>query len=154
MSWLDPPLRIGLTAAHKLLKATWFVRRPRTFGAHALALTPQRKLVLVKLRYARGWRVPGGGRRKDEYAQAAVIRELREEIGMTAFGRIRFACELEEAVDFKRDLSALLVVEDVRYTPRRWSLEVEQVAEFALDRLPRDTAPSTLRWIAALSDHI
>jgi len=47
MSWLDPPLRIGLTAAHKLLKATWFVRRPRTFGAHALALTPQRKLVLV-----------------------------------------------------------------------------------------------------------
>src|SRR6476661_2367051 len=120
MSWLDPPLRIGLTAAHKLLKATWFVRRPRTFGAHALALTPQRKLVLVKLRYARGWRVPGGGRRKDEYAQAAVIRELREEIGMTAFGRIRFACELEEAVDFKRDLSALLVVEDVRYTPRRW----------------------------------
>ena len=151
MAWLDRPLRLALTAAHKLLKASWFVRRPRTYGAHALALTPERKLVLVKLRYAPGWRVPGGGRRKDEYAQAAVIRELREEIGMTAYGRIRFACELEERVDFKRDLASLLIVEDVRYQPRRWSWEVEQVGEFALDGLPRDTAPGTLRWIDALS---
>lgn len=151
MAWLDRPLRLALTAAHKLLKASWFVRRPRTYGAHALALTPERKLVLVKLRYAPGWRVPGGGRRKDEYAQAAVIRELREEIGMTAYGRIRFACELEERVDFKRDLASLLIVEDVRYRPHRWSWEVEQVGEFALDGLPRDTAPGTLRWIDALS---
>ena len=37
----------------QLLKAGWFLRRPRTFGAHALALTPERKLILVKLRYAR-----------------------------------------------------------------------------------------------------
>jgi ADP-ribose pyrophosphatase YjhB (NUDIX family) len=94
------------------------------------------------------------GRRKDEYAQAAVIRELREEIGMIAYGRIRLACELEEAVDFKRDVAALLIVEDIRYKPRRWSLEVEQVGEFALDRLPRDTARTTLRWIAALRDAI
>ena len=154
MAWLDRPLRLILTAGHRMLKAGWFVRRPRTFGAHAIALTPERKLVLVKLRYASGWRVPGGGRRKDEYAQAAVIRELREEIGMIAYGRIRLACELEEAVDFKRDVAALLIVEDIRYKPRRWSLEVEQVGEFALDRLPRDTAPTTLRWIAALRDAI
>jgi len=154
MAWLDRPLRLLLTGAHKLLKAGWFMRRPRTYGAHALAFTPERKLVLVKLRYAPGWRVPGGGRRSHEYAQAAVIRELREEIGMTAYGRVRFACELEERVDFKRDLASLLIVEDVRYQPRRWSWEVEEVAEFALDRLPRDTARTTLRWIAALRDHL
>lgn len=154
MARLDRPLRLLLTGAHRLLKAGWFVRRPRTYGAHALALTPGRKLVLVKLRYAPGWRVPGGGRRRNEYAQAAVIRELREEIGMTAYGRIRFACELEERVDFKRDLASLLIIEDVRYQPPRWSWEVEEVGEFALDRLPRDTARTTLRWIAALRDHI
>ena len=154
MTWLDRPLRLLLTGAHKLLKAGWFVRRPRTYGAHALAFTPERKLVLVRLRYAPGWRVPGGGRRRHEYAQAAVIRELREEIGMTAYGRIRFACELEERVDFKRDLASLLIVEDVRYRPPRWSWEVEEVGEFALDRLPRETARTTLRWIAALRDHL
>ena len=150
MNLPDTALRIVLTAAHKLLKAAWFVRRPRTLGAHAVALTRERKLILVKLRYARGWRLPGGGRRPGEYAQAAVIRELREEIGMTAYGRIRFACELEESIDFKRDLAALLIVEDVRYVPHRWSWEVEQVGEFEIGQLPLDTATLTLRWIDAL----
>lgn len=150
MNLPDTALRIVLTAAHKLLKAAWFVRRPRTLGAHAVALTRERKLIMVKLRYARGWRLPGGGRRPGEYAQAAVIRELREEIGMTAYGRIRFACELEESIDFKRDLAALLIVEDVRYVPRRWSWEVEQVCEFEIGQLPLDTARLTLRWIDAL----
>lgn len=154
MRFVDPILRVALTGAHKLLKAGWFVWRPRTYGAHAIALTPNRRIVLVKLRYAPGWRVPGGGRKANEYAQAAAIRELREEIGMTAFGRIRFACELEEAVDFKRDLAALLIVEDVSYRPRRWSWEVEEVGEFPLDALPRDTSAPTLRWIDALSDRI
>ncbi|HEY7005428.1 MAG TPA: NUDIX domain-containing protein [Sphingomicrobium sp.] len=153
MSLVDPILRIGLTAAHKLMKAGWFIRRPRTYGAHAIALTPKRRIVLVKLRYAPGWRVPGGGRKANEYAQAAALRELREEIGMTAFGRVRFACELEESVDFKRDLAALLIVEDVRYKPR-WSWEVEEVGEFPLDQLPRDTSEPTLRWLDALSDRI
>lgn len=154
MNWSDAGLRFIFSAAHKLLKATWFVRRPRTYGAHAVALTKERKLILVKLRYARGWRLPGGGRRSGEYAQAAVIRELREEIGMIAYGRIRFACELEVSVDFKRDLAALLIVEDVRYRPPRWSWEVEQVGEFAIDRLPADIAPITLHWIDALRPNL
>ena len=154
MSWTDRALRVALTGAHKLMKAGWFVRRPHTFGAHAIALTPARKLILVKLRYAPGWRVPGGGRRPDEYAQATVIRELREEIGMTGYGRIRLACELEERVDFKHAVAALLIVEDVRYRPRRWSWEVEKVGEFAIDDLPADTAAPTLKWLDALRDHI
>lgn len=153
MAWIDPLLRLVLTAAHKLLQAGWFVRRPRTYGAHAIALTPDRNIILVKLRYAPDWRVPGGGRNRGETAQAAAIRELREEIGMTSYGCIRRACELEQRVTFKRDLAALLIVEDVRYRPHRWSWEVQEVAEFPLDALPADTAPPTLRWIAALSGH-
>ena len=154
MSWLDPPLRALMTAAHKLLKAGWFVRRPRTFGAHAIALTPERRIVFVRLRYAPGWRIPGGGRAANEDAQAAALRELREEIGMTAHGRVRLACELEEAVDYKRDLAAIVIVEDVRYRPSRWSWEVEQVAEFGLDELPRAISGPTRRWIGALRDSL
>ena len=154
MAWIDPLLRIPLTLAHKLLQAGWFVRRPRTYGAHAIALTPERKIVLVKLRYARGWRVPGGGRGRDEDAESAAIRELREEIGMTSHGRIRLACELEERVTFKRDLAALLIVDDVRYKPPRWSWEVQTVGEFRLDGLPPDTAEPTLRWIRRLREKI
>jgi ADP-ribose pyrophosphatase YjhB (NUDIX family) len=152
MSWFDRPLRISMTAAHKLMKLGWFIRRPRTFGAHAVALTSEHKIILVKLRYAPGWRLPGGGRRADESAEEAALRETREEIGMTGHGRVRLGCELEEEVEFKRDLAALVIVEDVNYRPPRWSLEVEAVREFAMDDLPPETSAPTRRWIATLRD--
>lgn len=154
MQIVDPALRIALSGVHKLLKLGWLMRRPRTYGAHALALTPERKIVLVKLRYAPGWRLPGGGRRPNEPADQAVVRELREEIGMSAHGAVRFARELDEQADFKRDLASLLVVEDVRYTPRRWSWEVEQLIEADLDRLPAGMSPRAVRWIAAVRPHV
>ena len=143
-------LQPAFTGAHKLLKLGWFVRRPRTFGVHALALTPDRKAVLVKLRYAPGWRLPGGGRGADEDKEEAVLRELREEIGLTAHGRVRLACELDEIADYKRDFATLLIVEDVAYTPRRWSWEVERTCEADLDQLPRDMSPRSRTWITTI----
>ncbi len=136
------------------MKLNWFVRRPRTFGAHALALTPGRKIILVKLRYAPGWRMPGGGRGEDEDPREAILRELREEIGMTAHGAVRRGCDLEERTDYKRDLASLLIVEDVRYRARRWSWEVERIMEAPLDALPADLSPRAAKWIAALRDKL
>lgn len=153
-SIIDKALRPVLTAAHHLLKLGWFVRRPRTFGAHALALTPGRKVILVRLRYAPGWRLPGGGRSPHEDPRDAILRELREEIGMTSHGAVRLACELEQSQDFKRDLASLLVVEDVRYRPPRWSWEVEAIREAALDDLPPDVSPRMASWLAALGPAI
>ena len=153
MNATDALLRIILTAAHHLMRAGWFVRRPRTYGAHALALTPDRKLILVKLRYAPGWRLPGGGRSAAEDPRDAVLRELSEEIGMTSCGAVRLACELEQAVHFKHDLASLLIVEDVHYVPR-WSWEVERVIAWDLNRLPDDLAPIAQAWIAALRVHL
>lgn len=150
----DKLLRPLFTAAHKLLKLAWFVRRPRTFGAHALAFTPEGKVILVKLRYATGWRLPGGGRSEGEDPSDAVLRELREEIGMTAHGHVRRACDLEETTDFKRDLASLLIVQDVRYRPPRWSWEVERIIEAPIDELPADTAPVARDWIDALRGHL
>jgi 8-oxo-dGTP pyrophosphatase MutT (NUDIX family) len=154
MAWFDRPLRLALTAAHGLLRLGWRIRQPRTFGAHALALTPDRKIILVKLRYAPGWRLPGGGHGPDEDARDAVLRELREEIGMTGHGRVSLGAELEERPHFKRDLASLLVVEDVRYRPHRWSWEVEQVIEVAPDALPPDLAPPAARWLDAVRSHL
>ena len=142
-------LRLLLTAIHSLLKLNWFVRRPRTFGAHALALTPDDKVIHVRLRYAPGWRLPGGGRGEREDPRDAVLRELREEIGLISHGDVQLAAELEQAPDFKRDLASLLVVRDVRYRPR-WSWEVEQVIEAPLDALPADLSPRVSDWIAAI----
>jgi len=143
-------LRIIVTAAHKLLQVSWFVRRPSTLGAHALPLTPEGRIVLVKLRYAKGWRAPGGGRNAGEDPREAALRELREEIGLVSHGDVRFAGENAEEVNFKRDTSTLHIVEDVQYRPPRWSLEIEQVREFDIDDIPADTHVTTRRWIEQL----
>ena len=153
MKFTDGLLRTLVTGAYQVLRLGWFVRRPRTFGAHALALTPERKLILVKLRYAAGWRLPGGGRNPDEDPIEAGLRELREEIGMTSHGKVRKAAEFEQRPQHRRDLVSLLVVEDVCYRPR-WSWEIEQVAESALDDLPHDLAPVAREWISALREHL
>lgn len=149
-SLLDKALRLALTGVHRLMKLGWFVRRPRTFGAHALAFTPEGRIILVKLRYAPGWRLPGGGRGEHEDPRDAVLRELREEIGMMSHGRVRRARDLEQSTDFKRDLASLLIVEEVSYRPRTWSWEVEAIMEAGVDALPKDMAPIASAWIDAL----
>jgi len=153
VSFADSFLRIIATGAYQLLRAGWFVRRPRTYGAHAFALTPERKLILVKLRYVRGWRLPGGGRDPGEEPTAAALRELREEIGMVSHGTVRRAAELEQRPDSRRDSVSLIIVEDVRYAPR-WSWEVERIIEADLDALPDDLAPVAREWIGALAGRL
>ena len=140
-------LRAAATAFHKLLAVGWFFRRPKTYGAHAFALTREGRLVLVKLWYAPGWRLPGGGRDESEPPVDAALRELREEIGMTSYGAVEPGRELEEEVDFRRDTCSLIIVRDVEYRPKRWSWEVEAVREASLDDLPRDLSPQTRRWL-------
>jgi 8-oxo-dGTP pyrophosphatase MutT (NUDIX family) len=142
-------LALALTAAHQLLKAGWFVSRPRTLGAHALALTPERKLILVRLRYARGWRLPGGGRNPGEDPVEAALRELREEIGMTSHGAVELAAQFEQRPDGRSDLVSVIVVEDVCYAPS-WSWEIERIIEADPRSLPRDLAPITSEWIKAV----
>lgn len=143
-------LNVSVTAAHRLSKAFWFVSRPKTFGAHAVALTPQGKLILVKLRYADGWRVPGGGRSEQEDPLEAALRELREEIGMISHGEARLVRDFEEAIDFKRGTASLSIVRNVLYRPPSWSWEVERICEADPDSLPDDLAAAAERWIDAV----
>lgn len=143
-------VRVAATAAHALLKSFWFIRRPKTYGAHAVALTPRNRLILVKLRYAAGWRLPGGGRTAQEPAMDAALRELREEIGMTSHGEAQLACELEESIHFKRDTASVVIVRDVEYQPRKWNWEVEEIREVAVDSLPAGLSPQTARWLNAI----
>jgi 8-oxo-dGTP pyrophosphatase MutT (NUDIX family) len=151
---LNSLLRAGATAFHRILAAGWFVRRPRTFGAHAIALTAEGRLVLVKLRYAPGWRLPGGGRDSSESPIEAALRELREEIGLVSHGEVQAAGELDEEVDFKRDTSSLVIVRDVEFRPKRWSWEVEAVCDVAMDDLPSDLSPQTRRWLKIVEQHL
>ena len=135
--FIDRMLRIVLTSGFALVKRR--VRRRR--GVHALALTPEGRIILVKLRYAPGWRLPGGGLHAGESLECAAIRELREEIGMTSYEAVRQGLGNPDP---------LLIVEEVEYRAPRWSWEVEAVMEAPLDSLPDDMAYVAARWIKAV----
>ena len=141
---------MALGGIQQLRRAFWFVTRPEIYGAHAVPVTPEGRIVLVKLRYAPGWRLPGGGRKAKEDPRDAALRELREEIGLTSHGEVRCFGELVETHDFREDHATLFVIRDVVYRPPRWSLEIEEVTEAALDDLPADTSRRTLAWLAAV----
>jgi len=138
----------AVRAFQAVRRVLWFFSRPVTYGVHGVALTSEGRIVLVTLSYADGWRLPGGGRKSQEDPEQAMLRELREEIGMTGHGIVREVARVRHRPDFRDSRSSLFIVEDVRYRPR-WSLEIAKVGEFELDNLPHDTARITRRMIAA-----
>lgn len=138
-------IRIVFTFLHGLRRALWKVRGPGRAGVHAVPLTEGGKVVLVLLTYAPGWRIPGGGLKRNEAPEAAMLRELREEIGLVSHGAVE-RIEDGRPDGLPGDRSAFFLVRDVVYRPRR-SLEIEAVREFDPRRLPGDTAPWTVRIV-------
>jgi 8-oxo-dGTP pyrophosphatase MutT (NUDIX family) len=137
----------------KVRRAAWFVTRPKTVGVHGIPLTPEGKVVLVTLSYAPGWRLPGGGQKANEDSRAAMLRELREEIGLTSFDSADRVFGFLHRPDHRRGQASLFVVRGVRYQPR-WSLEVKAVGEFSLQDLPPETAGVTHQLLALAASHL
>ena len=141
-----------MTLAHRLMVFVWFVTRSRTFGVRAVVLTPDQAIVLLRHSYIRGWYLPGGGRAADEDPQAAILRELGEEIGLEGYDAIRHLTAYEHRPNRKRDRLDLFLVEGARY---RWrlSLEIEEVREFDPRALPADVSARSRddidEWLAA-----
>lgn len=125
-------------------KALWRITG-RPAGVHALPLTDAGKIVLVRLTYAPGWRLPGGGLKRGEAPADGILRELREEIGLTGHRGLQAVAEGGSGTA----LGTLFVVRGVSYQPRR-SLEIDAVAEFDRSRLPEDVTARSMRWIGQL----
>ena len=140
-------LHAAVFAFQAVRRSIWFFTEPEAVGVHGVALTPEGKIILVKLSYAPGWRLPGGGKGRAEAPEVAMLRELREEIGLTAYESIDRVTSFAHRPDHRHGNGTLFVIRGVRYRPR-WSLEVKQVAQFALEELPAGTARITRQLLA------
>ena len=147
-------LRGLLAVFQRVRRLIWSITRPDVHGAHAIALTPAGRIILVRLSYAQGWHLPGGGRRSRESATQNVLRELREEIGMVAHDDPFLARELQERSQYRLDHAAIFIIRNVAYRPNRWSIEIEEVIEADLESLPPDLSRRALGWIESLRDEL
>lgn len=115
-----------------------------TLGARAIVINDDNQVLLVKHTYQPHWYIPGGGVKKGESIKAAVLRELKEEVGLTA---------LEEPVLFGVYHHLYLNVNDypVVYILKQFSLtesvssEIADKGWFDYTALPEMISPGTKR---------
>lgn len=123
---LHLPLRSAYRTAHALLRAYWWVRKPETKGA-LVAIWCRGKVLVVQSTYRDALSLPGGYVKPGESPATAVLRELREEIGLEIEERqLEHAYHGTKTYEHRQDTLDIFAVEvDERplVRPNRYELE-------------------------------
>ena len=134
----DGAVRLA-AAVHRRL---WLTRAV-TLGVRVVVLDPARGVLLVRHSYSPGWYLPGGGVDRGETAEAAAIRELREESALRCVGRPVLHGLFHDA-RLGRDHVACFVMRDtVPIDGAAPDWEIAEARFFPLDDLPPETTVAT-----------
>lgn len=127
----------------------WRLTRGMTLGVRVIATDAQGRICLVRHTYTPGWLLPGGGVEPGETALDALERELREEAAIALASTPVLLGLFHNKAASRRDHVALYLAEAISHldTPRP-RFEIAERGFFALDALPGETSPATLRRIA------
>ncbi len=139
-------LQMRIKLAYLLLRVYWFLVRPVTLGVRIL-LFKDGKFVLVKHSYQDAWYLPGGGIKRGETFEQAILREAAEECG-ARINQMRFVGVYDNLDDYKNDHIVLFLSEDF-IIDKKGDSEIEQVSEFSYQQLPDNISPGSRRKIEA-----
>jgi 8-oxo-dGTP pyrophosphatase MutT (NUDIX family) len=118
-------------------------------GVAAAVFDAHGRVLLIKQRYDPVWQLPGGGVNRGEPAQAAVIRELYEEVGL-AGGTAQFFGLYSSSVGWPTAVVALYRISGatVNFRP---NLEIREICFIDPLSPPDGCAPATLRRLKELT---
>jgi len=138
--------------AGKAARIVWRITRPRTIGVRAILLDRDGRIALVRHTYVDQWYLPGGGVKKGESIDAALFRELAEEVGVADARIERVLGVYHSRREGKDDHIVIFVAHagpDTSAELRRTDLaEIAEAGWFALEELPTALSPATARRIA------
>jgi ADP-ribose pyrophosphatase YjhB (NUDIX family) len=123
---------------------------PVTFGARAFVEDKQGHVALIRHSYRGGWFLPGGGVDRHELPEAAVVREAREEAGVTSCAAPEFFGLYVQKVGWVTNVCTVYRLRDAEATFRK-SLEVREMIWIDPNAPPADTSEGTLRRLAELT---
>jgi 8-oxo-dGTP diphosphatase len=115
-------------------------------GAAAVIFDRDNRVLLVRHSYGRrGWELPGGGRKPRESLAQAVLREVREELGVEPLTAELRAVYYEPGVD-QHHFAFLCRLPDGR-DPKPSSAEILECGYWSADALPRPINDFTIQRI-------
>jgi len=122
---------------------------PSILGVSGAVFDGAGRVLLVRHSYISGWHLPSGGVGLGEHPDAAIRRELGEEVGLSG-GAVRFAGMYARKVGWVSAPVALYRVEEgmVNFRP---NLEVRAICFADPSAPPPGTAAGTLRRLAELT---
>lgn len=150
---------IGRLRPNRLLTAMfrpiWRMRRGITLGAQGAVIDGEGRVLLVRHGYRPGWWFPGGGVEWGETLETALVRELKEEVGVSVTGPVELHGVFSNFASFPGDHIAVFVVRDWRRNGEYWKLgEIAEARMFARDELPAQTERGTRVRIDEIFDAI
>jgi 8-oxo-dGTP diphosphatase len=146
-----PVVRIGYRIAYRVARVLWFVLRPETHGVKGM-LRDGDRVLLVRHTYGdrRRWDVPGGHAHAGEAPADAVLREMREELGIEA--PWEHVGSIGATIDHKHERVHCFVAErsggDGQLVIARG--EIAEAQWFPLDALPQPVGDVSLRSLALI----
>jgi len=114
-----------------------------TVGAVAVLRRADGCLLLVDQRHSDGWALPGGLLRRGESAAAAVVREVREEVGVELDpARLPVPHAVVTASVRRVDVVFAIDAADDTEARQEDDAEVKRLGWFGLDQLPSLSRPT------------
>lgn len=143
MSFLSPLHRASLAFSF----AARAYRTPVCFGTNALMPEDDGRILLARHRYMPGLSLPGGGICPGEAPADAILRELKEELGMTRASSVTLFGLYTRKVGWATNVIALYRVDgaDIHFKP---GLEISEIVRVDPQSPPHDTSPATRRRLA------
>lgn len=136
----------------KAARFYWRLRRPRTLGVRAVVVDRHDRIALVRHTYADSWYLPGGGVKKGESFEAALRRELAEEVALSDARIERILGVYHSRREAKDDHVVVFVVrvgsDPAARLQKADPMEIEEAGWFSLDAMPEGVSAATGRRIA------